>query len=103
MVGGEQMDMYNETAKVAYELYEKNGFINDRDLDHWIEAEKIVIARLAEEEKKREKGKVQSEKKPATNVMARIAEEEKKKEGKKVKSEKKPATKTKKTVMKKTK
>ena len=97
------MDLYNDIAKVAYELYEKNGYFQNRDLDHWLEAEKIVMARLAEEEKKKEKGKVQSEKKPATNVMARIAEEEKKKEEKKVKSEKKPATKTKKTVMKKTK
>jgi hypothetical protein len=59
------MDVYSEIAKVAYELYEKNGCITGRDLDHWIEAERIVIARLAGEEKKREKGKVQSEKKPA--------------------------------------
>ena len=58
------MNLFNEIAKVAYELYEKNGYIQSRDLDHWIEAEKIVIARLAEEEKKKEKGKVQSEKKP---------------------------------------
>jgi hypothetical protein len=59
------MDVYNEIAKVAYELYEKNGCITGRDLDHWIEAERIVVARLAVEEKKRAKGKVQSEKKPA--------------------------------------
>ena len=62
------MNLFNEIAKVAYELYEKNGYIQSRDLDHWIEAEKIVIARLAEEEKKREKGKVESEKKPAAKT-----------------------------------
>jgi len=59
------MDVYNEIAKVAYELYEKNGCITGRDLDHWIEAERIVIARLAEEEKKKEEKKIKSEKKPA--------------------------------------
>jgi hypothetical protein len=53
------MDLYNEIAKVAYELYEKNGYIQSRDLDHWLEAEKIVMARLAEEKK------IKSEKKPA--------------------------------------
>jgi hypothetical protein len=59
------MDLFNEMAKVAYELYEKNGYIQSRDLDHWIEAEKIVMARLAEEEKKKEEKKIKSEKKPA--------------------------------------
>ena len=59
------MDLFNEIAKVAYELYEKNGYIQSRDLDHWIEAEKIVIARLAEDEKKKEEKKIKSEKKPA--------------------------------------
>ena len=62
------MDVYNEIAKVAYELYEKNGCITGRDLDHWIEAERIVIARLAGKETKIEKGKVQSEKKPAAKT-----------------------------------
>ena len=59
------MDLFNEIAKVAYELYEKNGYIQSRDLDHWVEAEKIVMARLAEEEKKKEEKKIKSEKKPA--------------------------------------
>jgi len=70
------MDLYEKIARIAYELYEKNGYIQGCDLDHWLEAEKIV--------------------------MVRIAEEEKKKEEKNIKSEKKPATKTKKTVRKKT-
>lgn len=56
------MNLFNEIAKVAYELYEKNGCIQNRDLDHWLEAEKIVMARLAEEQK------IKSEKKPATKT-----------------------------------
>jgi hypothetical protein len=49
------MDLYEEIAKVAYELYEKSGYIDGRDLDNWLEAEGVVMARLAEEQKKSEK------------------------------------------------
>ncbi len=49
------MDLYEEIAKVAYELYEKSGYIDGRDLDNWLEAERVVMARLAEEQKKSEK------------------------------------------------
>jgi len=60
------MDLYEKIARIAYELYEKNGYIQGCDLDHWLEAEKIVMVRLAEEEKKKEEKKIKSEKKPAT-------------------------------------
>lgn len=43
------MILYDEIAKVAYELYEKSGKIEGRDLDNWLEAEKIVMARYATE------------------------------------------------------
>ncbi|MGB9716100.1 MAG: DUF2934 domain-containing protein [Thermodesulfovibrionales bacterium] len=49
------MELYEEIARVAYELYEKSGYIEGRDLDNWLEAERIVKARLAEQEKKSEK------------------------------------------------
>lgn len=51
------MELYEEIAKVAYEIYEKSGYIEGRDLDNWLEAERIVKARLAEEEKKRSEKK----------------------------------------------
>ena len=46
------MDLYDEIAKVAYELYERSGRIEGRELDNWLEAERIVMARLAKEKKK---------------------------------------------------
>lgn len=49
------MDLYEEIAKVAYEIYEKSGYIEGRDLDNWLEAERIVKARLEEEMQKSEK------------------------------------------------
>ena len=38
-------DLYDEIAKIAYELWEKNGCIHGRDIEHWCEAERIVISR----------------------------------------------------------
>jgi hypothetical protein len=49
------MDLYEEIAKVAYKLYERSGYVGGRDLDNWLEAERIVIARIAEVKKKSEK------------------------------------------------
>jgi hypothetical protein len=43
------MDLKKEISKVAYELYEKSGRAAGKHADHWFEAEKIVMARLAEE------------------------------------------------------
>jgi hypothetical protein len=44
------MNLYEETAKVAYELYEKGGRTAGNDLADWLEAEKIVKARHASKE-----------------------------------------------------
>ncbi len=46
------MDLFDEIAKVAYELYEQSGRIEGRELDNWLMAERIVMARLAKEKKK---------------------------------------------------
>lgn len=43
------MSLHNEIAKVAYELYEKSGRIG-RDVENWLEAEKLVKARYAKKE-----------------------------------------------------
>ncbi|OGW40954.1 MAG: hypothetical protein A2Y97_03190 [Nitrospirae bacterium RBG_13_39_12] len=44
------MKWYDEIAKIARELYEKSGKIEGRDLDNWLEAERIVMARYKEHE-----------------------------------------------------
>jgi hypothetical protein len=43
--GGESMGLYShdEIARVAYELYVKGGFLQGRDLEYWLEAEKIMM------------------------------------------------------------
>lgn len=43
------MELYDEIARAAYELYEKSGRQHGKDEEHWFEAERIVRARRAEE------------------------------------------------------
>ena len=39
------INLLTEIAQVAFELYEKSGRVEGRDLDNWLEAEKIVKSR----------------------------------------------------------
>jgi len=44
------MRWYDEIAKLARTLYEKSGRVEGRDLDNWLEAERIVMERYKEQE-----------------------------------------------------
>jgi len=44
------MNLHDEIAAVSYELHEARGSISGRDLDDWLEAERIVLARHAGQE-----------------------------------------------------
>ncbi|MEK7773400.1 MAG: DUF2934 domain-containing protein [Deltaproteobacteria bacterium] len=44
------MDIYEEIAKAAYELYEKSGRLDGRDVENWLRAESIVKARHVKKE-----------------------------------------------------
>jgi len=57
------MRWYDEIAKVARELYEKSGRIEGRDLDNWLEAERIVMERYKEQEMLEEKSSSSTKKK----------------------------------------
>ena len=41
------MSLHEEIAKVAYELFERDGREHGKDSEHWLEAEKIVTMRHA--------------------------------------------------------
>ncbi len=43
------MNLHEEISKLAYELYEKSGRAG-RDLENWLEAEKLVMAKYAKKE-----------------------------------------------------
>lgn len=44
------MNLHEEIAEVAYELYSARGCVHGWDLDDWLEAERIVWARHAGQE-----------------------------------------------------
>jgi hypothetical protein len=39
--------LYDEVAKVAYDLHEKRGKVHGYDIDDWLEAERIVLEKYA--------------------------------------------------------
>ena len=40
------MKKHEDIQKLAYEIFEKGGRVHGRDLAHWLEAERIIKARL---------------------------------------------------------
>jgi hypothetical protein len=42
------MERYDEIAKVAYELFEREGWQHGKDQEHWYEAERIVSLRYGD-------------------------------------------------------
>ena len=42
------MDIHEEIKKVAYELYGKSGRIRGREIENWLAAEKMIMARHAQ-------------------------------------------------------
>ena len=65
------MDLNDEIAKVAYELFERDGRRHGKDREHWCEAEEIVRARHAAAEKKAETPKAKPVPAPQKAVTAK--------------------------------
>ncbi|MEW6003546.1 MAG: DUF2934 domain-containing protein [Nitrospirota bacterium] len=70
------MSLYDEIAKLAYEIYEKSGYIPNRDLENWLEAEKIVMARYAAQQKTHPEA-VQEEKKESPRRVTKSTQTQK--------------------------
>lgn len=65
------MDLHDEIAKVAYELFERDGRKHGKDREHWCEAEELVKTGRAAEEKKAETRKVKPVPAPQEAVIAK--------------------------------
>jgi hypothetical protein len=39
------MEMKHEIEKLAYDIFEQTGRISGREIEHWLEAERIVSSR----------------------------------------------------------
>lgn len=84
------MNLQEEIAKIAYELYEKSGRVGGRDLQNWIEAEKIVSAKYAA-------AKTAGKKKAPSDIKSPVAKTARKKATAEKPAGKSSATKKKKT------
>ncbi|MBI5057704.1 MAG: DUF2934 domain-containing protein [Nitrospirae bacterium] len=52
------MNLHEEIAKVAYELYKKSG-VDGRDFENWLDAERIVLTRHASQDIEEPEGEEQ--------------------------------------------
>jgi hypothetical protein len=65
------MDYYDEIARVAYDIFEREGMVHGRHVDHWIEAEIIVTTRYKDADKNGQNdGEVSKPKKKAATKAA---------------------------------
>ncbi len=64
----EREKLEEEIRLLAYELYEKSGFIPGRDLDNWLEAERILLTKygLIVEKQSAEESKLETSKSKRT-------------------------------------
>ncbi|KPK01222.1 MAG: hypothetical protein AMK71_06410 [Nitrospira bacterium SG8_35_4] len=44
------MNLHDEIAKVAYDIYQKSGYIGGLDVENWLDAEQIVLMRHASQD-----------------------------------------------------
>jgi hypothetical protein len=60
-------NLHSEIAKVAYEIFMKSGYSHGYDLDHWLEAERIVLLNQSAKIIKKEKISKTAKKDPTKN------------------------------------
>ncbi len=70
------MNLHEEIAKVAYELYLRRGCVHGHDLDDWLEAERIVLTRHAGQEIEEPETDVMPEEEAISETMPVIETEE---------------------------
>lgn len=67
------MDLYDEIAKVAYDIFEREGQVHGKHFEHWLEAEAIVTTNYNKTEKDRQNSAKASKpkKRAATGTVAK--------------------------------
>jgi hypothetical protein len=69
----EERDLYDEIARLAYEIFERSGYCHGCDVGHWLEAERIVVTRYSvTEEGLRETEQAAAEKAPAKTARTAV-------------------------------
>ena len=65
-----EKDLFDEIARIAYDLWERTGYIHGRDIEHWCEAEQIVISRMIPIEEEKSKKAMAPRKTPTKTKTA---------------------------------
>jgi hypothetical protein len=65
------MNLHEEIAAIAYELYESRGCVRGRDLDDWLDAERLVLGRHSGQENE----EPEEEETPEETVTVKMAVE----------------------------
>jgi hypothetical protein len=68
------MDHYDEIARVAYDIFEREGMIHGRHFDHWVEAEIIVTTKYNDKTEQNNAEETKPKKKAATKTVAKKTE-----------------------------
>lgn len=69
-----ERDLFDEIARIAYELWERDGCIHGRDIEHWCTAEHVVISQLVPvDEEKPKKAKAPVKKTAKTTSKPKTA------------------------------
>ena len=73
----QEMKLHEEIETIAYDIWEKSGRVHGKDIDHWLEAERIVKERYVMETG--EKKKPQEEKKTGKSGKKSVKTQKRKK------------------------
>ena len=72
--------LHDQIAQIAYGLFIQSGCIHGYDLDHWLEAERLILSKQKPKLKKKDKisepGKTESAKKAKKTTIKKTAEKE---------------------------
>jgi hypothetical protein len=71
------MNIYDQIAQMAYSIYEKNGKVEGRDLDNWLEAESIVLGQKHQQQRKEPETPMKTKRAAKTSPMRKTARVEK--------------------------
>jgi len=74
------MKLYEEIEMIAYELWEQTGRVHGKDIEHWLEAERIVrerneLTKLGKKKPQEEKKTVKSGKRGVKTQKRKTSEE----------------------------
>lgn len=76
----DEASLHEEIVRVASDLFEKSGRVGGRDLENWLEAERIVITRHRQQQKLKAQTPVGKMTSPAKGSITKKVKEKKRRQ-----------------------